>query len=729
MPRMNGRRAAVTAFAVATFGLAGTAAASVQQLPPGGQVNDDAAAGIDPARDAGASDVVGGSLAAGGVRVPWAAFEQTTPGAQQIFVRAFKGGAWKTQGRSLNIDPNEKAEAPSIDFAGAGRTVPWTAWYEPNQHLGDGTPTNIFASRFDQTAKEWVPEGQDRAPAFKVPSLNIHTDQAAENPSVAGGAAVAGAAPVPWVAWQEEDGAKAGSPDATDQIFVSRGIKQTDCSANMPGGGTSVSQFCWQQVGLGRLAAESHDPGADPTLSVDPTRDAVEPDVAFTGPSDTVPWVVWYEQGSSKLPGLAGNELVFAAKAVSDGGGKFHWVVVGNRASSTLDNSGTNHFGASLESAGAERDSSLNAFPDRDAEDPRVASGTLVPGNPTSPWVAWAEDTGHGKKGIFVSRLVGGTHFELANGGLPVSGNGADASDPDITFSGNTPYVTWHEGGNVVTGHFTSATAFQVDTRVPDSGGGRSPISSSDTADPFTADGATPPSGTTGTPFFLTLTEGSPHRLLAHGYSPDDVRTLPASAVSDTGAHIAGSVNPAGAAVKVHLEFGPTTAYGSRTADQIVPAGNAPVTFGADLTGLPEDSELHYRAVVNTDFGTFTGADATLTTGDGQGQGGNGQGGNGNGHHRHQLRIVSKRSWMDHHGNVRITLSSPAGADHHGVLRLRARGMTLGSAHFTLRAGHSRKVRVHLSARGQRLLRSSHRLKAVASAGGVSRTLTLGLSH
>src|SRR4051812_36400750 len=484
MKRITRRGVAMTAVTAATLGLAATAGASVQQLPPGAQVNDDPAVGIDPARDAGASDVVGGSLAAGGIRVPWAAFEQTTPGEQQIFVRAFKNGAWKTQGHSLNIDPAEKAEAPSIDFAGADRTVPWTAWYEPNQHLRGGA-TNIFASRFDKVGGEWIPEGQDRAPQDKVPSLNIHTDQEAENPSLAGGAAVAGNAPVPWVAWQEKDAGTSGpTGTALDQIFVSRAIKQTDCSANLPGGGTSVSQFCWQQVGLGRVAADDIKPGPDPTLSVDPTRAAIEPDISFTGPGDTVPWVVWYEQGDSGINGLAGNELVFAAKAVNDGGGKFHWVVVGNRASSTLDNAGAHQFGAATDSIDSERDSSLNATPDADAEDPRVATGTLTPGGTTAPWVAWSEDTGNGKHGIFVSRLVGGTHFELANGGQPISRPGADAGNPDITFSGNTPYVIWHEGTKVLTGHFASLTSFHVDAQAPEPAGGRSPISSSNTSDP-----------------------------------------------------------------------------------------------------------------------------------------------------------------------------------------------------------------------------------------------------
>ena len=106
--------------------LAASAYAAVIPLPSfDTQVNNDPAAGIDPAQDAGESDIVGGSLAAGGPRVPWATFEQKSGSSQQIFVRAFKNGQWVTQGRSLNISPDVEAEGPSIDFAGAGRTVPW----------------------------------------------------------------------------------------------------------------------------------------------------------------------------------------------------------------------------------------------------------------------------------------------------------------------------------------------------------------------------------------------------------------------------------------------------------------------------------------------------------------------------------------------------------------------------------------------------------------------------
>src|SRR3954465_13594979 len=278
------RRVAVAGTA-ATL-LAASSAAAVVGLPAdNSQVNNDPAVGIDPNQNAGVSDIAGGSLAAGGQRVPWATCEQAAgDGAQRIFVRAFKGGKWVTQGPSLNIDPNVEAEAPSIDFAGPGRTVPWDAWYEPNKALGG--EKQIFASRFAAAANVWQPEGQDRGSG--VPSLNINTDKEAENPSVAGGAAVAGADPVPWVAWEEEDGNVNGSGNH-DQIFVSKGVKQAaphrPCTGFKPSSAASGSACCRQQAGLGRLAKDGGSSAAgDPTLNVDPSRNGVEPDISFTGP-------------------------------------------------------------------------------------------------------------------------------------------------------------------------------------------------------------------------------------------------------------------------------------------------------------------------------------------------------------------------------------------------------------------------------------------------------------
>src|SRR5919198_4412278 len=407
---------------------ASPASATFVSLPSSGaQVNNDPANAIDPNQDAGVSDVAGGTVTAGKVQVPWATFEQKARDSQQIFVRAFKNGAWVTQGfpASLNIDPTVEAEAPSIDFAGPGRTVPWVAWYEPNAAFGP--PTTILWSRFNAGANLWLPSGQDRSGGSHLPSLNIHTDRTAENPSVAGGAAVAGADPVPWVVWEENDGV---ATDTTRrQIFVVKGVKQATAGAacpvtTKPAGGNNENGFCWQQVGLDRLDPSSPTPPdkGDPTLNIDPTRSGVEPDIAFTGANDTVAWVVWYEEDPTEISGLRNNDMVFAARIVADAtaDGGFRWVAVGNGTAgqtNVLDTSGTNGFGNCAESREAEDRCTLNRVAGNDAENPRVAAGTLTPGKPTVPWVVWQEDIGGGPDPGFLSRPVGGGHLELFNGG------------------------------------------------------------------------------------------------------------------------------------------------------------------------------------------------------------------------------------------------------------------------------------------------------------------------
>lgn len=249
--RALGRSCIAVAGTLAVLAGAGSALA-LQGLPSSGQVNNDPAAGISPALSVGAehpanADVVGGALTAGKVAVPWAVFRQQTSGggADQIFSRSFAGGAWTTRGHgtvfrssstlpkssgSLNFDQTQDGEAPAIDFAGAGRTVPWVTWYEQTTGTGFNNNNNIFASRFDNTGDgnqgKWILSGQPRgmggATPVQVPSLNIHTNQDAENPSVAGGATTAGANPGPWITSQETSTVTETGPLNPTQVFVER---------------------------------------------------------------------------------------------------------------------------------------------------------------------------------------------------------------------------------------------------------------------------------------------------------------------------------------------------------------------------------------------------------------------------------------------------------------------------------------------------------------------------
>ncbi len=128
-----------------------------QALPPGGQVNDDLAAGIDKTisvsgEDPTNADVVGGALTAGKPAVPWAIFRQGTsrqrPDLRALVCRRRMDDARQRHGRrALERDRRPSAarststssqdgEAPAIDFAGAGRTVPWATWYEKTTGAG-----------------------------------------------------------------------------------------------------------------------------------------------------------------------------------------------------------------------------------------------------------------------------------------------------------------------------------------------------------------------------------------------------------------------------------------------------------------------------------------------------------------------------------------------------------------------------------------------------------------
>jgi hypothetical protein len=520
-----------------------------------------------------------------------------------------------------------------------------------------------------------------------APSLNINTNRDADVPALIGGTATAGANPVPWLTWQEADngttprpsgdkGAPKDPANSTFQIFVSRAVPASGgaCPAGTKPahGTTSIGNFCFQQVGIDRVQGPTvpgeTTPQLDPSLNVDPSRDGIQADIAFTGANDTVPWVVWYENSENgqveptsfggkptNTDHLLDADMVFAARGIPDptADGGFHWQVVGlgtaGRSSSQdiLNTSGSNHAGDCATGQAIELQCSLDAdqtltdaqaLPDGNgAENPQVTAGTMVPGKPTTPWVTWDESNANrGQHAVFVARLdAAGDHFDLLNNGQPISNSGLESTRPDIVFSHNTPYVTWHEqlaNGQALTfaGHFEGDPAdpvFHLDTPqgIPTTPNGpqsdddltdiRSPIASTCPDDPFTADGSACQGGSIGTPLFAYNDGSSPRQLLAQGYTPGAVATGVASAVTESSATVAASVNTDGAHALVHFDYGTSTAYGQSTTVQLLPpAAGVSTAFSASLAGLPAGTTIHYRAVAQTDFGTVGGADEAFTT-------------------------------------------------------------------------------------------------------------------
>ena len=153
--------------------------------------------------------------------------------------------------------------------------------------------------------------------------------------------------------------------------------------------------------------------------------------------------------------------MVFAARAIADGTGDggFHWQVVGlgtagkTAANDILNTSGANGIGECGQSTANEQACSLDVASatgldaGTGAENPTVTAGTMVAGKATTPWIAWDESTANGGlHSVFVARLdAAGDHFDLLNNGQPISHSGLDSTRPDIVFSHNTPYVSWHE--------------------------------------------------------------------------------------------------------------------------------------------------------------------------------------------------------------------------------------------------------------------------------------------
>ena len=90
--------------------------------------------------------------------------------------------------------------------------------------------------------------------------------------------------------------------------------------------------------------------------------------------------------------------------------------------------------------------------------------------------------------------------------------------------------------------------------------------------------------------------------------------TAPASAVTDTGAVLNGTVNPEGQATEDAFQWGPTTGYGHETTVTSAGSGTTAANISATLAGLAPGSVYHFRTIALSAGGTSVGADETFTT-------------------------------------------------------------------------------------------------------------------
>ncbi|MEZ4682185.1 MAG: hypothetical protein R2932_49065 [Caldilineaceae bacterium] len=343
---------------------------------------------------------------------PWVALVENARIVVSKYVNAT--ASWSQQDGILNRALSQYLTGdPSLTFAGDGAfATPWAAWSE----------TEVTINLIGCILIQWDGVRSD-------PIVNHDPAHSAGNPTIAAGALVTGATPLPWLAWQELD--------ANDvwQIVVSRA--QADTRAQ---GG-----FSWLPVGN--------------TLNFEQSNSAQQPDLAFAGPSNTVPWVVWTESGAGS------SSYIFAKR----------WT------------------GAAWESVGRQANCAdavacaLNVNAVSPATNVRITVGTLPNQSTPIPWIVFSEEGADGRQEIRVMRLdvgnpgdTGDDRFVVVGGAVNAAclGNagvstlrannrnlaaatdtvdaaaqlaaaartsGGIATAPDIVFVGNVPHVTWVE--------------------------------------------------------------------------------------------------------------------------------------------------------------------------------------------------------------------------------------------------------------------------------------------
>ncbi len=188
------------------------------------------------------------------------------------------------------------------------------------------------------------------------------------------------------------------------------------------------------------------------------------------------------------------------------------------------------------------------------------------------------------------------------------------------------------------------------------------------------------------------------------------VSTGAANHVTPTTATITGTVNANGKATTYHFEWGTSTAYGRSTGSASAGSGTTDQSVSAALSGLVPNTTYHYRLVATNSSGTAVGADRSFKTSRPAFAG---------------AFAPAQRDQMNA-GVVRVRVACPAGTYKacSGNLRLTYLHNVIARQAFQLRSGQRASLVMHLTARGQALVRKHHALRVSASVASHDRVGT-----
>lgn len=204
------------------------------------------------------------------------------------------------------------------------------------------------------------------------------------------------------------------------------------------------------------------------------------------------------------------------------------------------------------------------------------------------------------------------------------------------------------------------------------------------------------------------------------------VSTSPVSGLSATAATLDGEVAANGPSASVHFEWGTTSAYGSSTSAQSLPAGVSAEPVAARLEELAPGTTYHYRLVATNQDGTSRSADATLTTPAAKATSTPAAFAG--------LRLARQKVRLSAKGVAAIEVSCPASTQGRcsgrltlasrakakgkgkGKAKAKAKAMKLGSVRFAVAAGAHATLHVKLSKRARVLVAHAKRFVVTATA-------------